>query len=43
MQDGKPALVNFQVENGIYVVPKVIERGYLALGKAQFTFSQQGH
>jgi type IV secretory pathway VirB9-like protein len=42
MQDGKPALVNFQVVNGTYVVPKVIERGYLALGKAQFTFSQQG-
>ena len=43
MQDGKPALVNFQAANGTYVVPKVIERGYLALGKAQFTFSQQGH
>ena len=42
MQDGKPALVNFQVANGTYVVPKVIERGYLALGKAQFAFAQEG-
>jgi len=40
--DGKPALVNFQVSNGTYVVPKVIEQGYLALGKAQFAFAQQG-
>jgi type IV secretion system protein VirB9 len=43
MQDGTPALVNFQAANGTYVVPKVIERGYFALGKAQFAFSQQGH
>jgi type IV secretory pathway VirB9-like protein len=42
VQDGKPALVNFQVTNGTYVVPKVIEHGYLALGKAQFAFGQQG-
>jgi type IV secretory pathway VirB9-like protein len=42
IKDGKPALVNFQVRNGTYVVPKVVERGYLALGKAQFSFAQQG-
>src|SRR5947199_1765622 len=33
IKDGKPALVNFQVRNGTYVVPKVLERAYLALGK----------
>jgi type IV secretory pathway VirB9-like protein len=42
IKDGKPALVNFQVRNGTYVVPKVLERAYLALGKAQFSFAQQG-
>jgi len=42
VKDGMPALVNFQVHNGTYVVPKVIERGYLALGKVQFSFAQQG-
>ncbi len=42
LKDGKPAVVNFQVHNGTYVVPKVIERGYLALGDARFPFSQQG-
>ena len=38
--DGKPALLNFQVQNGTYVVPKVLERGYLAIGKARFAFAQ---
>jgi type IV secretory pathway VirB9-like protein len=42
MKDNEPALVNFNVENGTYVVPKVLERGYLAVGKARFSFAQQG-
>src|SRR5439155_17881614 len=32
LKDGAPALVNFQVQGGTYVVPKLLERGYLALG-----------
>jgi type IV secretion system protein VirB9 len=40
--DGKPALVNFQVQQGTFVIPKVLEHGYLALGKDRFTFEQQG-
>jgi type IV secretion system protein VirB9 len=39
--DNAPALVNFQVQDGTYVVPKVLERGYLALGKARFTFQEE--
>ena len=42
VKDGKPALVNFQVREGTYVVPKVLDRGYLALGTQRFTFEQQG-
>lgn len=42
VKDGTPALLNFQVHRGTYVVPKVLERGYLALGKAQFSFAEQG-
>jgi type IV secretion system protein VirB9 len=42
VKDGKPAAVNFQVQNGTYIVPKVLERGYLALGKEQFSIAQQG-
>ena len=40
MVDGKPSLVNFQVVHGTYVVPKVLEHGYLALGKQRFPFEQ---
>jgi type IV secretion system protein VirB9 len=40
LKDGQPALLNFQVRDGTYVVPKVIERGYLALGKDKFEFQQ---
>jgi type IV secretion system protein VirB9 len=38
LKDGKPSLVNFQVQRGTYVVPKILERGYLALGNAKLTF-----
>ena len=40
-RDGKPALLNFQVREGTYVVPKVLERGYLALGSQRFTFEEK--
>jgi type IV secretion system protein VirB9 len=42
VKDGKPALVNFQVHQGTYVVPKIVDNGYLALGKERFAFAQQG-
>lgn len=43
LKDGKPALLNFQVrDSGTYVVPKVVDRGYLALGTLRFNFEQQG-
>ena len=38
LQDGAPTLVPFQVERGVYVVPRVLERGYLALGRARLYF-----
>jgi len=40
LKDGQPSVVNFQVQGGTYVVPKVLERGYLALGKERFEFQQ---
>ena len=40
LADGDPALVNFQVQGSTYVIPKVLERGYLALGKERFAFQQ---
>ena len=41
MKEGEPALVNFQVQGGTYIVPKVLDRGYLSLGKQRLTFAQQ--
>jgi type IV secretion system protein VirB9 len=41
MKDGEPALVNFQVQGSTYVVPKVMDRGYLSLGKQRLAFAQQ--
>jgi type IV secretion system protein VirB9 len=42
VKDGKPSLVNFQVQGGdTYVVPKVLDNAYLALGKERFEFAQQ--
>ena len=40
VRDGQPSLVNFQVQSGTYVIPKVLDRGYLALGKERFSFQQ---
>ena len=42
LKDGKPAVVNFQVRGGTYVIPKLVYRGYLALGESKFTFEQRG-
>ncbi len=41
MKDGKPNLVSFQLENGVYIVPKVVDAGYLALGKKKLNFTRQ--
>src|SRR5580704_1012429 len=42
MKDGKPNLINFQLENGVYIIPKVIDSGYLAIGKKKITFTRRG-
>jgi type IV secretory pathway VirB9-like protein len=39
-KDGKPNLINFQVENGIYIATKVIDDGYLAIGNKKLTFKR---
>lgn len=37
-QDNMPALVNFDVRNATYIVPKVLRDGYLQLGTARLGF-----
>ena len=40
MKDNAPSLVNFQIENGVYVVPKVLDSGYLVIGQKKLTFER---
>jgi type IV secretion system protein VirB9 len=40
IKDGKPNLINFQVENGVYIAPKVIDDGYLVIGNKKLTFKR---
>jgi type IV secretion system protein VirB9 len=40
IKDGKPNLLNFQVENGVYIASKVIDDGYLAVGNKKLTFKR---
>jgi type IV secretory pathway VirB9-like protein len=41
IKDGKPNLVSFQVENGVYIAPKIIDAGYLVIGKKKLAFSRR--
>jgi type IV secretion system protein VirB9 len=38
VKDGKPSLINFSFSNGLYTVPKELDRGYLAIGKQKVEF-----
>jgi len=35
-----PNLVNFQVEHGVFIVPKVLDSGYLVIGQQKFVFAR---
>ena len=39
-KDGLPNLISFQLENGVYIAPKIIDAGYLAIGKRKFIFTR---
>jgi type IV secretion system protein VirB9 len=41
VKDGKPNLISFQFENGVYVAPKIIDSGYLAIGKKKLLFARR--
>jgi type IV secretion system protein VirB9 len=43
VKDGKPNLVNFELSNGVYVIPKIVDQGYLALGKKKLSFERVAH
>jgi type IV secretory pathway VirB9-like protein len=41
IKDGKPNLISFQLEEGVYIAPKIIDTGYLAIGKKKFPFARR--
>jgi type IV secretory pathway VirB9-like protein len=41
IKDGKPNLISFQLENGVYIAPKIIDSGYLAIGKKKLEFTRR--
>ncbi|WP_035351402.1 TrbG/VirB9 family P-type conjugative transfer protein [Edaphobacter aggregans] len=41
MKDGKPNLISYQLQDGTYVIPKVMDSGYLELGKKRMDFSRK--
>jgi type IV secretory pathway VirB9-like protein len=41
IKDGKPNLISFQLENGVYIVPKILDSGYLTIGKKKLPFARQ--
>jgi type IV secretion system protein VirB9 len=42
MRDGKPNLVNYDLREGTYIIPQVMDSGYVELGKKRMDFSRKG-
>ena len=42
MRDGKPNLINYELREGTYIIPKVMDNGYVELGKKRMEFSRKG-
>jgi type IV secretory pathway VirB9-like protein len=42
MKDGKPNLLSYQLSNGTYIIPKVMDSGYVELGKKRMEFTRKG-
>ena len=42
LKDGKPDLITFQLKDGTYVIPTVVDNGYLEIGKHQLNFEREG-
>jgi type IV secretion system protein VirB9 len=41
IKDGKPNLVSFEFRNGLYVINKILDSGYLAVGKDRLEFRRE--
>ena len=41
VKDGKPNLINFELAGGVYVISKIVDDGYLALGNKKLSFMRR--
>jgi len=41
IKDGKPDLINFEYKDGVYMVGKILDEGYLAIGKKKLIFKRE--
>jgi type IV secretory pathway VirB9-like protein len=42
MKDGKPNLVTYDLREGTYIIPKIMDGGYVELGKKRMEFTRKG-
>jgi type IV secretory pathway VirB9-like protein len=42
MKDGKPNLVTYDLREGTYIIPKIMDSGYVELGKKKMEFTRKG-
>ena len=42
LKDGKPNLVNYDLRDGTYIIPMVMDSGYVELGKKRMEFKRKG-
>lgn len=40
LKDGRPSLVNYDYRDGVYIVSKILDRGYLAIGERRLPFDR---
>ena len=41
LKDGTPNMINFEYKDGVYVAGKILDRGYLAVGKQKLAFARE--
>ena len=42
LKDGKPNLINYDLRDGTYIIPMVMDSGYVELGKKRMEFKRKG-
>ena len=42
IKDGKPNLVTYDLREGTYIIPKIMDDGYVELGKKRMSFARKG-